>query len=114
MVAGFKQVEEGKLNITSLFLFQVCIGKIEEVKEIEQQSQEVVWFILLDFFCSPAKHIPDSEDFALIFHIACTEVKCCGVENLMILARSTLSPIGERRRVPALFPYYTLKRFGFD
>ena len=114
MIAGFKQIEDGKLNITSLFMFQACIGEIEPSEETGPKPRDIVWFCLLDFFCYPGKHIPDTEDITLVLQIACSEVKCAGIENLIVLARSTISPVGERKRVPALFPYYTLKRFGFE
>ena len=94
-------------------MFQACVGEIQPSEETGAETRDIVWFCMLDYFCYPGKHIPDTEDITLLLQIACSEVKCSGVENLIVLARSTISPVGERKRVPALFPYYTLKRFGF-
>jgi hypothetical protein len=38
MLAGFKQIEDGKLKITSLFLFQVCIGEIQPILETSTEA----------------------------------------------------------------------------
>lgn len=68
---------------------------------------------LLDFFCSAGKNIPDQEDLAMVLHLACSEVKSAGVENVVVIARITLGAIVEKRKSPALLPDFVLQRFGF-
>ena len=76
-------------------------------------DHEVVVVCLLDFFCSAGKNIPDQEDLAMVLHLACSEVKSAGVENVVVMARITLGAIVEKRKSPALLPDFVLQRFGF-
>jgi len=69
---------------------------------------------LLDFFCSAGKNIPDQEDLAMVLHLACSEVKSAGVENVVVIARITLGAIVEKRKSPALLPDFELQQFGFN
>lgn len=95
-------------------MFQVCIGEIVQGSAAQASRKDIAWFCILDFFCLAGKNIPDQEDFAACLHIACSEVKGSGMEDVVVIARATQSPIGDRKRAPGLFPAFTLKRFGFS
>ncbi|MFN9909611.1 MAG: hypothetical protein ACK56F_26420, partial [bacterium] len=49
----------------------------------------------------------------MVLHLACSEVKSAGVENVVVIARITLGAIVEKRKSPALLPEFVLQRFGF-
>lgn len=111
-VVGLKQIEDGKFDIASLFLFQAINGKLLQGLAEIQEDQDIVWFTLLDFFCFNGKNFPDVDDFAMVLHLACSEIKSAGVENVMVIARVTKGAIVMKKSSPGLLPDFALKRFG--
>lgn len=113
MVVGMQQIDDGILEVTSVLMFQVCLGEINPGVADNTSREDIAWFAVLDFFCFESKNVPSQEDFAVCFHIACTEVKSSGIENTIIFARSSKSPLGDRKAHQGLLPEYSLKRYGF-
>jgi len=49
----------------------------------------------------------------MALHLACSEIKSAGVENILVIARITKGAIVEKKKSPGLLPDFVLKKFGF-
>ena len=114
MVVGCKQAEDDNYEISTVLLLQAVIGELQVGFADLKGTQDVVWVLMLDFFCHHGKHIPEQDDFAILFHVASTEIKSTGADNVFVFARSSKSLVGFKQRSPALVPDFSLTRYGFE
>lgn len=113
MIIGLKLVEDSKEQISSILMLQTCTGELSTSSKNVRDFQDVAWFCFLDFLCFSGKNIPQEDDIAMMLHLACSEVKGVGIENLLVVSRSARNNFGDKKRHPSLIPSFVLERFGF-
>jgi hypothetical protein len=113
MIIGVRQGEDAEDQVTSILLFQAVIGELQADKSEGHPQQDMVVMPILDYFSREGKNVPEHEVISLILHLACSEIKSAGLENLIAFSRVTESVLGGRKAIPSTIPKFLLDRLGF-
>jgi len=113
MIVGVRQGDNAEDIVTSVLLFQAVIGEATLEKSPGLFTLDFVAMCILDYFSIEGKNVPDHELISIILHVACSELKGAGVENVLAFCRVTQSCSGARKSQPSTLPKFILDRLGF-